>query len=222
MPILFPFLLRDLDGRLSAGTEGCGGAIGTDFRRILYAAASPSDAECGDELADIPASTSGACDAVLAAYRDEDLELPAAFLAVKFIYGHDSLLGSDSLDLDLDVFGQSRHLHSGPCRVGRLEKFGVNGVHPAEIVHVFKENGALDRLVERTSPCLEDRAQVLESETGLFLNASGVQFAGFGIDRYRSRSEYQSIDLDPLGVGSDGLRGVSGFYLFFHGVTPFV
>jgi hypothetical protein len=99
--------------------------------------------------------------------------------------------GGDGFDLDGAVLGQGGHLDGGTRRGILAEEFSVDGVHQAEFVHVFHENGGFEHLAHLGAALFEDGFQVSQRLASFGLDAAGNQVAGLRVDAKLAGGEDQ-------------------------------
>lgn len=130
----------------------------------------------------------------------------------------DSISGDvcDGADFDIYIFWQTGDLHGGSCRRNAFIKVGsIDGIDPAEHIHVRDIDGTADDILVIQACGAEDGAEIFEDLVGFLFNRAHHQVAGGWIDRDLAGNIEGLAGLDGLAVWANRGWSVRSQYGFF-------
>ena len=138
--------------------------------------------------------------------------------AVEFRYALLSPLKIRRDGIHLDEHA-SRKFAGGNAGTGgfRGKILGIHPVECGEIGHILQVTGRFDDMVQRHARRFEYGLQVEDDPFGLAFDGRFLDVVCHGVDRYLSRCEHKTADLDCLRVGANGFWGFVGFDINVHG-----
>ena len=113
-------------------------------------------------------------------------------------------------------FGRSFTANAERAGNGSFEELGVYFVHLAEILDVGKHYRCLDNVAEVETSRAEDFASVVQSLTGLLLDATLNEFTCCWVERNLTGSEYETVYFNCLAVRPMAAGALSVFNAFIN------
>jgi hypothetical protein len=138
-------------------------------------------------------------------------------VGISELFGVDWLSFSDKRNGNPHPFWMYGEFRALPCGWVLGEPLSPLFIHPCEVGLLAQNPGCANRFVERAACCAQDRFDIPETLTRLFLNGCSNHFASFGVERSLSRNKDKPASLHSLAISRQGFwRFFCVYDLFCH------